>query len=970
MKSTQRREKQGSMSAETPITLNIDPQDLQVQTFTVEKLLEPLIIQVTTLVNCPQNPSSRKKGRSKRASVLLASVEEATWNLLDKGEKIAQEATVLKDELTASLEEVRKESEALKVSAERFTDDPCFLPKREAVVQAARALLAAVTRLLILADMIDVMCLLQHVSAFQRTFESLKNVANKSDLQKTYQKLGKELENLDYLAFKRQQVNNSGLNTTFAFSRKNLPTPKASDLKSPNQRDEIAGARASLKENSPLLHSICSACLEHSDVASLKASKDTVCEEIQNALNVISNASQGIQNMTTPPEPQAATLGSALDELENLIVLNPLTVTEEEIRPSLEKRLEAIISGAALLADSSCTRDLHRERIIAECNAIRQALQDLLSEYMNNMRKLIPCRATRLTKTAAQVYLTSGLVDSKSTISLLHHEIKAGKKERSNTLNIALDNMCKKTRDLRRQLRKAIIDHVSDSFLDTTVPLLVLIEAAKNGREKEIKEYAAIFHEHTSRLVEVANLACSMSTNEDGIKIVKIAANHLETLCPQIINAALALAARPKSQAVKNTMEMYKRTWENHIHVLTEAVDDITSIDDFLAVSESHILEDVNKCIIALRDQDADNLDRAAGAIRGRAARVAHIVTGEMDSYEPGAYTEGVMRNVNFLTSTVIPEFVTQVNVALEALSKSSLNVLDDNQFVDISKKIYDTIHDIRCSVMMIRTPEELEDVSDLEEEHEVRSHTSIQTEGKTDRAKMTQLPEAEKEKIAEQVADFKKVKSKLDAEIEIWDDTSNDIIVLAKNMCMIMMEMTDFTRGKGPLKHTTDVIYAAKMISESGSRMDVLARQIANQCPDPSCKQDLLAYLEQIKFYSHQLKICSQVKAEIQNLGGELIMSALDSVTSLIQAAKNLMNAVVQTVKMSYIASTKIIRIQSPAGPRHPVVMWRMKAPAKKPLIKREKPEETCAAVRRGSAKKKIHPLQVMSEFRGRQIY
>lgn len=52
---------------------------------------------------------------------------------------------------------------------------------------------------------------------------------------------------------------------------------------------------------------------------------------------------------------------------------------------------------------------------------------------------------------------------------------------------------------------------------------------------------------------------------------------------------------------------------------------------------------------------------------------------------------------------TVIPEFVTQVNAALDALSKNSLTVLDDNQFVDISKKIYDTVHDIRCSVMMIR---------------------------------------------------------------------------------------------------------------------------------------------------------------------------------------------------------------------------------------------------------------------------
>ncbi|XP_071605198.1 catenin alpha-3 isoform X1 [Heliangelus exortis] len=903
----QEMDSKGEMSTKVPsFKLKIDPRDLQIQTFTVEKLLEPLIIQVTTLVNCPQNPSSKKKGRSKRARVLLASVEEATWNLLDKGEKIAKEAVVFKEELRAALADVQKESQALKVSAEAFTSDPCYLPKREAVVKAARSLLTVVTRLLILADMVDVAYLLEHLTVFQRTFESLRNVSSNSDLQKTYQKYQKDLENLDYLAYKRQQ-----------------------DLKSSNQRDEIAAARASLKENSSLLHSICSACLEHSDVASLKASKDSICNEIQNALDVISNASQGVGNKKGQSSSHTATLGSALDELENLIILDPLVVNEEKIRPSLEKRLEAIISGAALLADSSCTRDFHRERIIAECNAIRQALQDLLSEYINN----------------------------------------ADKKERSNALNVAIDSMCKKTRDLRRQLRKAIIDHISDSFLDTTVPLLVLIEAAKNGRDKEIKEYAAIFREHTSRLVEVANLACSLSTNEDGVKIVQMAANHIETLCPQVINAALALAARPKSQVVKNNMEMYRSTWENHIHVLTEAVDDITSIDDFLAVSESHILEDVNKCIVALREQNADSLDQAAGAIRGRASRVAHIVSGEMDNYEPGAYTERVMTNVQHLTENVIPEFISQVNTALESLSKNTVHQFDDNQFVDISKKVYDTIHNIRCSVMMIRTPEELEDVSDLEEDHDARSRTSIQTEGKTDRAKMTQLPEAEKEKIAEQVADFKKVKSKLDAEIEIWDDTSNDIIVLAKKMCVIMMEMTDFTRGRGPLKNTSDVINAAKMISESGSRMDILARLIADQCPDQSCKQDLLAYLEQIKLYSHQLKICSQVKAEIQNLGGELIMSALDSVTSLIQAAKNLMIAVVQTVKMSYIASTKIIKIQSPTGPRHPVVMWRMKAPEKKPLIKREKPEEIYAAVRKGSAKKRIHPVQVMSEFRGREI-
>ena len=44
-------------------------------------------------------------------------------------------------------------------------------------------------------------------------------------------------------------------------------------------------------------------------------------------------------------------------------------------RPELEDRLEDIINGAALLADSSCTRDERRERIVSECNAVRMALQ-------------------------------------------------------------------------------------------------------------------------------------------------------------------------------------------------------------------------------------------------------------------------------------------------------------------------------------------------------------------------------------------------------------------------------------------------------------------------------------------------------------------------------------------------------------------------------------------------------------------
>lgn len=56
-------------------------------------------------------------------------------------------------------------------------------------------------------------------------------------------------------------------------------------------------------------------------------------------------------------------------------------------------------------------------------------------------------------------------------------------------------------------------------------------------------------------------------------------------------------------------------------------------------------------------------------------------------------------------------------------------------------------------------------------------------------------MPEEDKQKILQQVEFFRSEKLKFDREVAKWDDTGNDIIVLAKHMCMIMMEMTDFTR-------------------------------------------------------------------------------------------------------------------------------------------------------------------------------
>ncbi|XP_008832502.1 catenin alpha-1 [Nannospalax galili] len=893
------------------INFKWDPKSLEIRTLAVERLLEPLVTQVTTLVNTnSKGPSNKKRGRSKKAHVLAASVEQATENFLEKGDKIAKESQFLKEELVAAVEDVRKQGDLMKSAAGEFADDPCSSVKRGNMVRAARALLSAVTRLLILADMADVYKLLVQLKVVEDGILKLRSAGNEQDLGIQYKALKPEVDKLNIMAAKRQQ-----------------------ELKDVGHRDQMAAARGILQKNVPILYTASQACLQHPDVAAYKANRDLIYKQLQQAVTGISNAAQATASDDASQHQGGGggELAYALNNFDKQIIVDPLSFSEERFRPSLEERLESIISGAALMADSSCTRDDRRERIVAECNAVRQALQDLLSEYMGN----------------------------------------AGRKERSDALNSAIDKMTKKTRDLRRQLRKAVMDHVSDSFLETNVPLLVLIEAAKNGNEKEVKEYAQVFREHANKLIEVANLACSISNNEEGVKLVRMSASQLEALCPQVINAALALAAKPQSKLAQENMDLFKEQWEKQVRVLTDAVDDITSIDDFLAVSENHILEDVNKCVIALQEKDVDGLDRTAGAIRGRAARVIHVVTSEMDNYEPGVYTEKVLEATKLLSNTVMPRFTEQVEAAVEALSSDPAQPMDENEFIDASRLVYDGIRDIRKAVLMIRTPEELDD-SDFEtEDFDVRSRTSVQTEddqliaGQSARAIMAQLPQEQKAKIAEQVASFQEEKSKLDAEVSKWDDSGNDIIVLAKQMCMIMMEMTDFTRGKGPLKNTSDVISAAKKIAEAGSRMDKLGRTIADHCPDSACKQDLLAYLQRIALYCHQLNICSKVKAEVQNLGGELVVSGVDSAMSLIQAAKNLMNAVVQTVKASYVASTKYQKSQGMASLNLPAVSWKMKAPEKKPLVKREKQDETQTKIKRASQKKHVNPVQALSEFK-----
>lgn len=236
-----------------------------------------------------------------------------------------------------------------------------------------------------------------------------------------------------------------------------------------------------------------------------------------------------------------------------------------------------------------------------------------------------------------------------------------------------------------------------------------------------------------------------------------------------------------------------------------------------------------------------------------------------MDNYEPGYYTGRVMEAVQLLAERVMPNFADKVEANIQSLDGNPSQM---NEFIDAARLVYEGVREIRRAVLLNRGAYD----SDTEWENDPYPESSLpsgvdlvdeypEISGVTTaREAMKKMPEQDRAKIAEQVEVFRVEKRKFDIEVSKWDDNGNDIIVLAKHMCMIMMEMTDFTRGKGPLQTTLAVIEAARKISEAGTKLDKLARQIADQCPESSTKKDLLAYLQRIALYCHQLNITSKV--------------------------------------------------------------------------------------------------------------
>mgnify|MGYP001152016592 CR=1 FL=1 len=151
-----------------------------------------------------------------------------------------------------------------------FADDPCAKTKREQMIIAARALLTSVTRLLLLADQIDIDYLLKSLSLVDKDLQSIWKSTNQEELLKFYKQYERNLHDFYRQSQHRQQ-----------------------DLVDRAEQEHLAAARATLKRTSNMFFVASKTYLRHPECPSAKDNRDGLYQQVREATTTISSIIRG-----------------------------------------------------------------------------------------------------------------------------------------------------------------------------------------------------------------------------------------------------------------------------------------------------------------------------------------------------------------------------------------------------------------------------------------------------------------------------------------------------------------------------------------------------------------------------------------------------------------------------------------------------------------------------------------------------
>ncbi|XP_022111474.1 alpha-catulin-like isoform X2 [Acanthaster planci] len=497
-----------------------DSKNLEIKTKSIEQTLVPLVTQITTLVNHREKPGKKSEKTCKAIERVGQAVNLAIERFVSVGEAIGDNNADIKDDMFDACREARLAGENIAKLTDITYDESGQVMSpadKSAMVRAARGLLSAVTRVLLLADRVVIK---QIQAAKLKVIDSLNKIESTktfTEFVQCFSQFGKEMVELAHLTGDRQN-----------------------DLKDGKMKAKMAAARAILERSTMMLLTSCKTCLRHPDCVPAKETRNGVFVNMRRALSLIDDVindgyAQPVQNGIASPR----NTNNALQELMDLVETAKVTQADRSTRDKMQCVLDTVIDTTQDFTDSAYTSHEHRERILTLRDRARTDLRTLAG-----------------VGTALE---------------------KKPNKQQEQDLEMCVQQMSKTLLDLKKQLQNTALDQASEIFRssDDQDLLANLKQRGAAGELDRVEEHALKFSEHSEQLQEACRLLGHIAGTVPLAISADYAENNIKSLGPQIVALATTLAIHPSSKIAKESLEVFSDTWESQVNDLSLLVKEI-----------------------------------------------------------------------------------------------------------------------------------------------------------------------------------------------------------------------------------------------------------------------------------------------------------------------------------------------------------------------------------------------------------
>ncbi|XP_045773518.1 alpha-catulin isoform X3 [Maniola jurtina] len=489
----------------------------QIKTRSIEKTLLPLIKQISSLVATRGEAAAGGAAVQRVGAAVCCAVER----FVAVGETIADDNPDVRHSMVLACKEAR--------AAGRAIERVCAGAEGAGagMVSAARALLASVTRVLLLADMVVVRQLLLAKDKVARSLDRLESVSNFAEFVRAFTEFGGGMVELARLTAERR-----------------------ADLRDERRRAQVAAARNVLERSTLMLLTSSKTCMRHPGSASARENRDTVFCQMRRAMDlihyVVRDGLPGHEETSHELQPYSDShdqvqmihaaqweAGTALGALRGLSTqvraARARGGADAARRRALAATLRALVERTHDFTDSAYTSHEHRQRILALAERIAYELERLVA---------VAVSLEEQNGNSSGAALESACTGATSAASELER-----------ALVVAARDQAKDLAHLAEEARKLASD-------------LAHIASSCGERESErLHSIASLLHEQLDHIIEVCKLLRHIALSETLQVSAKFAEINLRIYGPQVVTAARTLAAHPSSAAARENLDVFVDMW-------------------------------------------------------------------------------------------------------------------------------------------------------------------------------------------------------------------------------------------------------------------------------------------------------------------------------------------------------------------------------------------------------------------------